>query len=130
MGRKFLLAIVLGAFVCLAIGIIWTVRLDVPSPQPWWYGKKVVVRLEVWEPGKDMATFAMTMPKGPLDAMYALGLKGSIDLDHDRKIELKGIWKQLQRLPHGEKLTLDEDGATVTMWIEEQGAPAVPASAE
>ena len=34
MGRKFLLAIILGAFVCLAIGIIWTVRLDVPSPQP------------------------------------------------------------------------------------------------
>lgn len=124
MGRKFWLAIVLGALLCLTIGIIWTVRLDVPSPQPWWYGKKTVVRLEVWEPGKEMATFAMTMPKGTLDAMYALGLKGSIDLDHGRDLQLKGVWKRLQRLPRGEKLTLEENGATLTMWIEEkEGAP-------
>ena len=82
-------------------------------------GKKVVVRLEVWEPGKDMATFAMTMPKAPLDAMYVLGLKGNIEIDHGREIELKGIWKRLQRLPRGEKLTLEQNGGTVTMWIEE-----------
>ncbi len=126
MGRKFWLAIVLGALVCLAIGVIWTIRLDVPNPQPWWYGKKVVVRLEVWEPGKDMATFAMTMPKGPLDAMYVLGLKGNININHGRGIELKGIWKRLQRLPRGEKLTLEQEGATVTMWIEEPNEERAP----
>jgi hypothetical protein len=122
MRGKFWLAIVVGALVCLAIGVIWTVRLDVPSPQPWWYGKKVVVRVEVWEPGKDLATFAMTIPKGPLDAMYALGLKGSININHDRGIELKGVWKRLQRLPRGEKLKVEQEGATVLMWIEEPGA--------
>jgi hypothetical protein len=125
MRRKYLVAIVLGALVCLVIGIIWTVRLDVPSPQPWWYGKKAVVRLEVWEPGKDMATLAMTMPKSTLDAMYALGLKGEIHLDHGRDIELKGVWKRLQRLPRGEKLTIEEEGARVTLWIEvPDAAPA------
>jgi hypothetical protein len=123
---KPLLAIVLGALACLAIGIIWTIRLDVPSPQPWWYGKKAVVHLEVWEPGKDMATFAMTLPKGPLDVMYALGLKGSIDIDHGRDIELKGVWKRLQRLPRGEKLTFEEDGATATMWIEAPDGQRAP----
>ena len=123
---RFLLAMALGALVCLAIGVIWTNRLDVPSPQPWWYGKKAVVRVEVWEPGKDMATFAMTMPKGPLDAMYALGLKGSIDLDHRRQIELKGVWKRLQRLPRGEKLTIEQEDGTVTMWIEAQDGERTP----
>jgi len=115
---KPLVVIALGALICLGIGIIWTNRLDVPSPQPWWYGKKAVVHLEVWEPGKDMATFAMTMPKGPLDAMYALGLKGSIEINDGHVIELKGIWRRLQRLPRGEKLTIEQDGATATMWIE------------
>jgi len=115
---KPLVVIALGALICLGIGIIWTNRLDVPSPQPWWYGKKAVVHLEVREPGKDMATFAMTMPKGPLDAMYALGLKGSIDINDGHVIELKGIWRKLQRLPRGEKLTIEQDGATATMWIE------------
>ena len=125
MRLKYLAAIVLGALACLAIGIIWTARLDVPSPQPWWYGKKAVVRVEVWEPGRDMATFAMTMPKSTLDAMYALGLKGSINLDHGRDVELKGVWKRLQRLPRGEKLTIEEEGATVTFWIEvPEAAPA------
>ncbi len=123
---KFLTAIVLGALVCLGIGIIWTIRLDVPSPQPWWYGKKAVVRLEVWEPGKDMATFAMTMPKAPLDAMYALGLKGRIDINDGREIELKGVWKRLQRLPQGEKLTIEQDGSTATMWIETRDGEPTP----
>ena len=118
MRNKFLLAVILGAVVCLAIGIFWTVRLDVPSPAPWWYGKKAVVRVEVWEAGKDMATLAMTMPKGPLDAMYVFGLKGTIDLDRNRRLDLNRVWKQLQRLPRGEKIKVEEEGATITMWIE------------
>jgi len=118
MKRKGWLIVASAALACLAIGILWTIRLDVPSPKAWWYGKKTVVRVEVWEPGKDMATFAMTMPKGTLDAMYALGLKAVIETDHDRQVELNRIWKQLQRLPQGQKLRYEEDDATVTIWIE------------
>jgi len=121
MAKRFWIAVAAGAVLCLAAGIIWTIRLDVPSPTPWWYGKKAVVRAEVWEPGRDMATFAMTMPKGPLDAFYALGLKGSIDLDDGREIELNRVWKRLQRLPRGEKLTFEEDGASIYLWIEAPG---------
>jgi hypothetical protein len=124
--RRFWIWIAGGALLCLAIGLIWTARLDVPSPAPWWYGKKAVVRLEVWEPGKDMATFAMTVPKGPLDAMYALGFKASIDLDEGRKVELKRVWKELQRLPRGEKLSLEEDDARVDLWIELEGGAGSP----
>lgn len=122
MSKKFWIAMAAGALICLALGIFWTIRLDVPSPTPWWYGKKAVVRVEVWEAGKDMATFAMTMPKGPLDAMYALGLKGEVDLDSGRDLELKNIWKQLQRLPRGEKLKFEQDGDSVFMWIDVEGA--------
>ena len=108
--------------VCLAIGMIWTARLDIPSPKPWWYGKPVVVRIEVWEPGNEMATFAMSMPKWSLDAMYALRLKGEIELNDDRKVDLRGIWKQLQRLPKGQKLKITDREATVYFSIEEKGA--------
>ena len=120
--RKFWIAIAIGALVCLALGIIWTVRLDVPSPPPWWYGKNAVLRFEVWEPGKDMATLAGTIPKGPLDAMYAFGLKAEVDLDHNHKVELKRVWKQLQRLPKGEKLSYEEEGARVDLWIDVKDA--------
>lgn len=117
---KGILVVVVGALACLAIGLIWTVRLDVPSPTPWWFGKRVDVQVEVWEPGRDMATFGMALPKGALDAMYALGLKGTIDLNDDHEIELRGIWRQLQRLPRGEKLKFKDQGATILMWIEER----------
>ena len=91
------------------IGIYWTSRLEIPNPKPWWYGKDAVVRMEVWEPGKDMATFAMTMPKKTLDTLYGLGMKSSIDVD-GRDIKLRSIWKDLQRLPKGEKLRIAEEG--------------------
>jgi hypothetical protein len=120
MRRNIFVLLGLLLLVCLAIGAIWTARLDIPSPKPWWYGKPVVVRVEVWEPGHDLATFAMSMPKGPMDAMYAMGLKVRIELDHGREIELRRIWKQLQRLPKGERLKLEEDDATVYFSIEEK----------
>lgn len=120
--RKFWIAIAIGAVVCLAIGVIWTVRLDVPSPSPWWYGKNAVLRFEVWEPGKDMATVAGTIPKGALDTMYAFGLKADIELDDHHKVALKPIWKKLQRLPKGEKLSHEQDGARFDMWIDVKGA--------
>src|SRR5262245_9509776 len=120
MRRNIFLLLGLLLLVCLGIGAIWTARLDIPSPKPWWYGKPVVVRVEVWEPGNDMATFAMSMPKGPMDAMYAMGIKASIEIDHGRSIQLRRIWKQLQRLPKGEKLKLEEEEGTVYFSIEEK----------
>jgi len=123
--RKFWIAIAIGALVCLALGFIWTARLDMPSPPPWWYGKNAVLRFEVWEPGKDMATAAGTIPKGPLDVMYVFGLKASVETDFRgssgnslHKVELKPIWKRLQRLPKGEKLSLQEGDARVDLWID------------
>jgi hypothetical protein len=116
------LAITLGSLACLAIGVIWTARLDVPSPTPWWYGKKAVVHAEVWEPGHSMATVAMTVPKGALDTMHALGLKANIELDSGETVRIDKIWHELQRLPRGQKVTLEEDGATVTVWIDVKGS--------
>src|SRR5947207_5024759 len=49
--------------VSLAIGVFLTIRTAPPSPMPWWWGKDPDFHVEVWEPGKEMATVAMTMPK-------------------------------------------------------------------
>ena len=130
MNRKFWLGVALLLLICLAIGIYWTARLDIPNPKPWWYGKDAVVRIEVWEPGKDMATFGMTMPKKTLDAMYGLRMKSTIEVDGN-DIDLRSVWKDLQRLPRGEKLRFTEDENTIVMWIEEKGehgtsGPATP----
>jgi hypothetical protein len=122
MKHKGWLVIVLGSLACLAIGVIWTARLDVPSPTPWWYGKKAVVHAELWEPGHTMATVAMTVPKGALDTMHALGLKTVIELDSGDRIELNKIWHKLQRLERGQKVEVDEeDGAVLTVWIDVKG---------
>lgn len=120
MARKFWLGVGLLLLVCVAIGIYWTNRLDIPNPKPWWYGKDVVVRMEVWEPGKDMATFAMTMPKKTLDMMYGFGFKSAIEVD-GREIQIRSIWKDLQRLPKGEKMRLTESDEVLVIWIEERG---------
>jgi hypothetical protein len=127
MARKFWLGVGLLLLISIAIGIYWTARLDIPNPKPWWYGKDPVVRMEVWEPGKDMATFAMTMPKKTLDTMYGLGMKSTIEVD-GRDIHLRSIWKDLQRLPRGEKLRLAEHDAVLVIWIEERGEALAPES--
>jgi hypothetical protein len=125
MARKFWLGVGLLLLISVAIGIYWTARLDIPNPKPWWYGKDTVVRMEVWEPGKDMATFAMTMPKKTLDTLYGLGMKSTIDVD-GRDIHLRSIWKDLQRLPRGEKLRFAEHDAMMVIWIEERGEAHAP----
>ena len=125
MSRKFWLGVGLLLLVCVLFGVYWTWRLDIPSPRPWWYGKDAVVRVEVWEPGKDMATFAMTMPKKTLDTMFGLGLKSAIEVE-GRKVDLRSFWKDLQRLPKGEKLRFAEEGSIMVVWIEERGAVSTP----
>ena len=77
-----------------------------------------------------MATVSMRLPKGMMDTLVALGTDAKIELDEktttvgfsnskgSREIHLRDVWKDLQRLPKGEKLTVQEDGATLTMWIE------------
>ena len=129
MGRNFLAVVAVVLLIGLGIGIFVTARLDIPKPTPWWFGKKTVVRAEVWEPGKDMATFAMTIPKETLDALYVFGMKSKIDMD-GHTIALNRVWKDLQRLPRGEKLRFEESGATLSMWIEERGANETAAASD
>ncbi|HEX5029835.1 MAG TPA: hypothetical protein VFY90_06855 [Tepidiformaceae bacterium] len=123
MNRKFWIALALGLLVCLGIGYAWTARLDIPNPKPWWYGRSTVVRVEVWEPGKEMATVGVTMPKKALDYMHALNLKSEIGLDHGYRVNIDELWSKIQRLPKGQRLHLSEEEADVYVWIEEKGTP-------
>ncbi|HET9940817.1 MAG TPA: hypothetical protein VFR25_06925 [Candidatus Eisenbacteria bacterium] len=123
MNRKFWIALALGLLVCLGIGYAWTARLDIPNPKPWWYGRDTVVRVEVWEPGKDLATVAVTVPKKALDYMHAFNLKSEIGLAHDYRINIDELWSKIQRLPKGQRLHMDEEEADVYIWIEERGTP-------
>ena len=130
---KSVLVVVAFAAVCLAVGFWWTVRLGMPltGTKPWWYGKDAHVRLQVLEEGHDLPTVSMRLPKGFMDTMVALSTDASISLDDGGKtvvgttgptgphvIRLRDIWKDLQRLPKGEKLVITEEGAKVSIWIE------------
>lgn len=115
--RQTILGVTLFFLACLGIGIIWTLRTEPPSGTPWWAGKDAKVRIEVWEPGKDMATVGMTFPKKSVDAMVALGMKARIEVG-DYDLDIRRHWKQVQALPPGERLTLRENDATIYVWIE------------
>ena len=103
--------------VSLAIGVFWTIRTAPPSPTPWWFGKNPDFHIEVWEPGKEMATVAMTVPKKTVDTMFAFGMKSSISAG-DHKIYLSSVRSRVERLPRGEKLKIEQDGATVYVWLD------------
>ena len=103
--------------VSLAIGVFWTIRTAPPSPTPWWWGKDPDFHIEVWEPGKEMATVAMTMPKKTVDTMFAFGLKSSVSAGR-HKIYLNEIRSQVERLPRGQRLTIHQDSATVYVWLD------------
>jgi hypothetical protein len=130
-GKSFVIVVAFAA-VCLALGYWWSVRVGLPltGPKPWWYGKDAHVRVQVVEEGHDMATVSMRLPKGVMDTMVALGTDAKISIDKDntvvgfsnvktsREIHLRDVWKDLQKLPKGQKLTVHENGATLTIWIE------------
>jgi len=103
--------------VSLAIGVFWTIRTAPPSPTPWWWGKDPDFHIEVWEPGKEMATVAMTMPKKTVDTMFAFGLKSSVSAGR-HKVYLNEIRSQVERLPRGQRLTIHQDSATVYVWLD------------
>ena len=129
--RQTILGVTLFAAVCLGLGIIWTVRTQPPSGHPWWAGKNPKVRMEVWEPEKDMATVGMTLPKKTVDAMVAMGMKAKIQVG-DYSVDIRHYWRQVQALPPGERLTLDQDGAKIYVWIETSDVkppPIVPTAA-
>ena len=115
--KQTLLGVGILAAVCLAIGIVWTLRTAPPSANPWWAGKDAKVRVEVWEPGKDMATVGMTLPKKTVDTMVAFGMKATISAG-DHKLDLRDHWKQVQALPKGEKLVIHDREGTLYVWIE------------
>jgi len=126
--------VVVAAFAafCLALGYWWSLQVGLPltGPKPWWYGKDAHVRIQIVEEGHDMATVSMRLPKGIMDTMVALGTDAKISLDSgntvvgftdsktSQEIRLRDIWKDLQRLPKGEKLTMKKPGSTLTIWIE------------
>ena len=121
MSRRGFILIGLLVIFSLGIGIWWTVRLSPPSPTPWWWGKNPQICVEVWEPGKDMATFAMRMKKSVFDSIIAVGLPAVIEVNEGKKFHLNEIWKKLERLPRGEKLKYEQEGSTITVWIEAGG---------
>lgn len=115
--RQTILGVTVFFLACLAIGVIWTLRTEPPSANPWWAGKDAKVRIEVWEPGRDMATVGMTFPKKNVDAMVALGVKAKIEVGRHH-LDIRDHWRQVQSLPPGERLVLHEDDATIYVWIE------------
>src|SRR5512143_4055650 len=117
--------VIAGAFVLAAvIAVIVSKRLDYPKERPWWSGKNPVVRVQVWEPGKDLPTVSMTLPKRTLDQMVAFGFPPTISVGEGNRVEFGKIWHDLQRLPRGQKLR-DEDGeGTLFLWIEPKGEAA------
>jgi len=129
---KTLVVVVAFAAFCLALGYWWSMRVGLPlaGEKPWWYGKDAQVRVQILEDGHDMATVSMRLPKGMMDTMVALGTDAKVVVDSDNtvvgfttakgshEIHLRDIWKDLQRLPKGEKLTVHKPGSTLLIWIE------------
>jgi len=124
------LLVSLFALTCLAIGVVWTLRTSPPSLNPWWAGKNTRVRVEVWEPGKDLATVGMTFKKKTLDTMIAFGMSPTVDVGDADKFHFKQVWKKLQALPPRQRLVMREDDATVYMWIETDDSKPAPLTAE
>ena len=131
---KSVLVVAAFAAFCLALGFWWTLRVGMPitGTKPWWYGKDAHVRLQVLETGHDLPTVSMRLPKGFMDTMVALGTNASIKIGDDgeavvgytnstktsHEIHLRNIWKDLQRLPKGQKMVIQEEGAKILLWIE------------
>ena len=118
MSRRAVLWLASLVVVSLAIGVFWTIRHAPPSgPSPWWWGKNPDFHVEVWEPGKELATVAMTVPKKTVDTMFAFGLKSSVSAGK-HKVYLGEIRSQVERLPRGQKLKIDQEGATIYVWLD------------
>ena len=122
--------IILGAFVLAAvIAVIITQRLDYPKERPWWAGRNPVVRIQVWEPGKEMPTVSMTLPKRTLDQMVAFGFPPTISVGERNEVRFEKVWHDLQRLPRGRKIRFEDEEGVVLLWIEPRGEPAPADSA-
>lgn len=120
--------LLVGAFaLALLITLLVYRRIDAPTGGAWWAGRNPVVRIQVWEPGKDLPTVSMTLPKKTLDRMVAFGIPSDISVGDHHKIDFRSFWHDLQRLPRGQKMRFEESDGTVLIWIEEArkgGAPA------
>jgi hypothetical protein len=121
--------IILGALVLAAVfAVVVTQRLDYPKKSPWWSGRNPVVRIQVWEKGKEIPTVSMTLPKRTLDQMVAFGLAPTISVGEGNEVHFGKVWHDLQRLPRGRKLRFEDAEGTVLLWIEPKGEPATPDS--
>lgn len=117
------------SLICLGIGIIWTLRTEPPPGNPWWAGKPAKVRVEVWEPGRTMATVGMTLPKKSVDTMMALGVRSTIEVGH-RELDFRKHWREVQSLPPGERMKLRDGDATIYVWIETDDVKPPPITPE
>jgi hypothetical protein len=121
--------IILGAFVLAAvIAVVVSKRLDYPKERPWWDGRNPVVRVQVWEEGKDLPTVSMTLPKRTLDQMVAFGFPPTISIGQGNEVEFGKVWHDLQRLPRGRRLRFEDGDGTVLLWIEPRAEPMPPDS--
>lgn len=124
--KQTILALSLFAVGCLTIGTLWTVWVDVPLSVAAKTPKSAKLRIEVWEPGRDMATVSMSLPKRPIDTMLAFGISPKIDIDDvGRRFELKQLVHDAQALPPGRRLVYHDREATMYVWVE--SAPTAPA---
>lgn len=120
MRRQAFLLIGIVLLIGLVIGFLWSSRLDAPR-DAWWQGKNVYVHVEVWEPGREIATLGMTVPKSVLDFLRGAGLPTAISIGDDggsMRVEFDDFWKRLQRLKEGERLTYEENDATIQIWMD------------
>ncbi|MGE5176365.1 MAG: hypothetical protein ACM3JJ_08320 [Hyphomicrobiales bacterium] len=116
--KKTILAVSLFAAVCLGIGILWTVWIDGPLRAAAKTPAQAKLHIEVWEPGKDMATVSMTVPKRHFDTMIAFGLDPKIVVDHLGEIKMKDLVRQVDALPPGKRLEVDDRGGRMYVWVD------------
>ncbi|HEX7077972.1 MAG TPA: hypothetical protein VF363_06090 [Candidatus Eisenbacteria bacterium] len=124
--KQTILALSLFAVGCLTIGTLWTVWVDVPLSIAARTPKSAKLRIEVWEPGRDMATVSMSLPKRPIDTMLAFGISPKINIDDvGARFELRQLVRDAQALPPGRRLVYRDRDATMYVWVE--SAPIAPA---
>lgn len=120
MSRKHtVLAVSLFGAACLALGTLWTLWVDEPLRIVAKTPSDARLRVEVWEDGHDMATVSMSVPKRPLDAMFAFGFDPKVHVAcHGETMDLRELVRAAQLLPPGKRLTYRDREGTMYVWIE------------
>lgn len=116
--KKTIIAVSLFVAGCLAVGTLWTLWVDVPLRVAAKTPRSAKLRIEVWEPGHDMATVSMSLPKRPIDTMLAFGFDPKVSIDDRGAFKLKQLIRDAQALPPGKRLEYHDRDATMFVWID------------